>query len=126
MARLSSQPEHYLPAAQQRDVILQKVQVPGTSFDIVLAMSRPPTIPTFGAAAPKDALVTYPIGEELAYATTHEIENMLKEVGSSHMPIHAFQVESNGHRSSTALNVYVVPRVGTSEKLEPMANIKAQ
>ncbi len=101
-------------AAQHRDVILQKVQVPGTDFDIVLAMSAPPTTPTFGAAARKDALVTYPIGDELAYATTGEIEDMLKEVGSSLMPIHAFRVESNGPRSSTALNVYVVPKTGTS------------
>ena len=108
-------------AAQQRDVILRKIQISGTDFDIVLAMSTPPAIPIFRLAVGKDPLVTYPIGGELAYAAPGEIENMLREVDSSSMPTHAFRVEING-AGSNALNMYVVPRTAAGSSAEPPAS----
>lgn len=98
--------------AQQQDVILQKVEIPGAAYDIVFAMSRPVVISTVRAKH-KNPLVIHPIGGELAYAVQGEIESMFKEVGYPLLPLHAFRIEMNGLGSSTArLNVYVLPRHG--------------
>ena len=84
-----------------QDVVLRKVDVPGTSFDIVFAVS---------ADRHDHPLVIHSIGGELAHAGDGEIEKMFTNAGSPGFPVHAFRVELRGGTSSNALNVYVVPK----------------
>src|SRR5262249_32539583 len=84
-----------------QDVVLRKVDVPGTNFDIVFAVS---------ADRRDHPLVIHSIGGELAHAVDGEIEKMFTNAGSPAFPIHAFRVELRGGTSSNALNVYVVPK----------------
>jgi hypothetical protein len=53
----------------------------------------------------------YPIGAELGHATEQEVRKLFLEVGSSQLPIHAFQVEHNGGRNAAA--IYIVPKDGS-------------
>jgi len=85
-----------------QDVVVRKVDVPGTNFDIVFAVS---------ADRRDHPLVIHSIGGELAHAVDGEIEKMFTEADPSGFPIHAFRVELSGE-SSNALNVYVVPKRG--------------
>ena len=86
-----------------QDVVLRKVDVPGTNFDIVFAVS---------ADRRDHPLVIHSIGGELAHAVNGEIEKMFTDAGPSGFPIHAFRVELRGGKLSNALNVYVVPKRG--------------
>ena len=51
--------------AQQREAILQKVEVPGAPFDLVLATAKSPAA-IFDLAESPDALVIHLVGGELA------------------------------------------------------------
>src|SRR5215510_3121332 len=86
-----------------QDVVLRKMDVPGTNFDLVFAVS---------ADRRDHPLGIHSIGGELAHAVDGEIENMFTEADPSGFPIHAFRVELRGGASSNALNVYVVPKRG--------------
>lgn len=86
-----------------QEVVLRKVEVPGTSFDIVFTVS---------ADHRDHPLVIHSIGGELAHAVDGEIERMFTDVGPSGLPIHAFRLELSGGKASNALNVYVVPKRG--------------
>jgi hypothetical protein len=99
-------------AAQQPNVILRKVQVLGADYDIVFAMSQPVVPAPTDLFDKGDSLTIHEIGEELAYAVKGEIEATFKEVGPPLMPIYAFRLEMRGVKSSNALNVYVVPKIG--------------
>jgi len=86
-----------------QEVVLRKVDVPGTNFDVVFA------VPADRGDHP---VVIHSIGGELAHAVEGEIEKMFTDAGPSGFPIHAFRVELRGGKSPNALNVYVFPKRG--------------
>ena len=62
--------------AQQKEAILQKLEVPGAAFDIIVAMPKPQGV-TFDLSESPDALVVHLIGGELALGFDNA-EKMLK------------------------------------------------
>ena len=76
--------------AQQQDVVLRKIEVPGADFDMVVVMSKAQAAATNGPREFKNSLVVRPTGDELASATDGEIERIF---GSSRYLIHGFRVE---------------------------------
>jgi hypothetical protein len=95
--------------AQYQEIILRKVEVAGSNFDIVFAMASPQAATT--RRDHHDPMAVYSIGGELAHAIDGEIEKMFNDVGPSGLPIHAFRLELNDGNPSIALNVYVVPKL---------------
>ena len=97
-------------SAQQQDLVLRKVEVPGADFDIVFVMSRSKPPVTIGPRGQETPLAVHPIGDELAFAADSEVEKMFRDVGSSQYPIHAFRVERKDSQPWSGVNVYVVPK----------------
>lgn len=97
--------------AQHQEIILRKVEVAGSNFDIVFAMAKPQAATTIERRDHHDPLAIHSIGGELAHAIDGEIENMFNNVGPSGFPIHAFRLELRDGNPSVALNVYVVPKL---------------
>jgi hypothetical protein len=93
--------------AQQKEAVLQKVEVPGAALDIILAMPKPQGV-TFDLSESPDALLVHLIGGELALAFD-DAEKMLKALDSLRRPIGAFHVESPDRRSRIPIAVYLVP-----------------
>ena len=90
-------------SVNSQEVVLRRVDVPGTNFDIVFAVS---------ADRLDHPVVIHSIGGELAHAVDGEIEKIFTDAGPSGFPIHAFRVELRGGKSPNALNVYVFPKRG--------------
>jgi len=92
-------------AAQQanEDIVMHKLEVPGADFHIVVSMgkSQARTTRRGGETA---SWTIYPIGGELAYARSGEIEKLFNK-----HPIHAFQVDRNGVGLRQAVAVYLIP-----------------
>jgi hypothetical protein len=92
-------------SAQQQDIVVGKMEVPGAGFEIVVVKSEGGT-----ASAPSaqvSSLVASPTGDWLAFATEAEVERIF---GSSQSVIHAFQVEGKQSAPSSAVHVYVVAK----------------
>lgn len=94
--------------AQEQAAVLQKIEVAGAGFDIVLAMPKAPAA-TYDLAKSPEALVLHLIGGELALAFDGE-EKMLKALNSLQMPACAFHVESKNPTARNPVSVYVVPK----------------
>jgi hypothetical protein len=92
--------------AQQKEAILQKMEVPGATFEIILAMPKPHGV-TFDLSESPDALLVHLIGGELALGFD-DAQKMLEVFDSLRRPIAAFHVWSpDGGRIPVAL--YVLP-----------------
>lgn len=91
--------------AQQanQDIVMHKLDVPGADFHIVISMtkSQARTARRGGETA---SWTIYPIGGELAYARSGEIEKLF-----DNHPIHAFQVDRSGAGLRQAVAVYLIP-----------------
>lgn len=109
-------PNHNPPAAirtvslvaQQPEPTMRKVEVPGSDFDIVFAMTKTPVV--VDQTDRPDSLAVYSVGSELAYARDGDIERMFKEVGLSQLPICAFEAEHKGNGPTGATSVYIIPK----------------
>ncbi len=93
-------------SAQQQDTMMQKLEVPGADFDIIVATSPQREVKQLSHES--DSLTAYPIGGELAFATEAELKKIFKDVGPVQLPIYALQVNHSRGRSSAI--VYVVPK----------------
>ena len=93
--------------AQQQEATLQKVELPGTGFDIVFAMAKPG-----GAIADlrgmPDPLVVYSGEGKLAFAMDDKVLEILRDVDVLNAPPCTFQMISNEGNSPVTL--YVVPK----------------
>jgi hypothetical protein len=87
----------------QSEPTMRKVDVPGSDFAIVFAMTKTPVITD--ANDRSRPLAVYSGGNELAMADAGDVEKMFKEVGLSQMPDCAFEVEHTG-----AASVYIIPK----------------
>jgi quercetin dioxygenase-like cupin family protein len=92
----------------QQEATLQKVEVPGAGFDIVLAMPKSQTGATFDFGNSPDATIIYLIGGELALSFDGP-ENMLQALDSLQLPVGAFHVDSKDSKASKPVAVYIVP-----------------
>jgi hypothetical protein len=94
--------------AQQQEAMLHRVEVPGVSFDIIVARpNSPSSVVNLGRSA--DALVIQLIGGELALSFDSE-ERMLRALGSLQLPACAFQAERASSTSREPVAIYVVPK----------------
>ncbi len=93
----------------QQEAALQKLEVPGASFDIVLAMPKSPAAANLDLRSQPDPAVVYLAGGELAMAVDSGLEGMFKDLGALQSPVAIFHVERNGNlREPVAM--YVIPK----------------
>jgi hypothetical protein len=94
--------------AQEREAVLRKVDVPGGSFDIVLATPKSPAAVVYHFDA--DALIVHLIGGKLALAF-EDTGKMIDTLDSLQLPACSFQIESRD-RKLHPVAMYVVPKGG--------------
>ena len=80
-------------AAHQQEAELQRIEVPGAAFDLVLATPRSPARVVYDLSESPDALIVHLIGDELVL-TFEDAEKMLKAVASLRFPAGAFHLVS--------------------------------
>jgi hypothetical protein len=102
--------------AQQKEAVLERMEVPRAAFDIIFAMPKAP-IASYDLAKSPEALVMHLVGGELALGFDSE-EKMLAALESMRMPVCAFHVESNDPPARNPVSVYIVPK---GEKLTTAA-----
>ncbi len=96
-------------AAQQQEAVLQRVEVTGTGFDIVLAMPKSPARPVYDLSESPDALIVHLVGGELVLVFD-DAEKMLKAAEFLGSPVGASHVVSKDGKSSIPFAVYVAPK----------------
>ena len=94
--------------AQQKEAVLQRMEVPGAAFDIILAMPKPQGA-IFDYSKSPDALVMHLIGGELALAFDGQ-EKMLVALDSLRLPVCAFHVEGKDCAPRDPVSVYIVAK----------------
>ncbi len=93
--------------AQQQNVVVRKMEVPGTDFDMVVVTSKAQATARSGLSGQDPSLVAGPTGDWLAFATDCEIERIF---GRARSVIHGFRVEHKEGEPSSAVHVYVVSK----------------
>jgi hypothetical protein len=97
-----------LVQAQQQEAMLQRLEVPGAGFDLIVARPSPSGATVNLGRAP-DALVIYLMGGELALSFDSE-ERMVRALDSLQLPVCAFQVERASGALREPVAVYIVPK----------------
>ena len=90
--------------AQQRDAVLQKIDVPGVAFDLIVATPKPDGV-TYDLSESPDALLVHLAGGKLALGF-ERADTMLKALETVQGAGCAF-VDSKSH---TPVAVYVAPK----------------
>jgi hypothetical protein len=88
---------------------LQKLEVPGAGFEIMLAMPKSADGATFNLGNSPDALLVRLIGGELALSFD-SAEMMMKALDSLQLPVCAFHVESTDGRARKPVAAYLIPK----------------
>jgi hypothetical protein len=96
--------------AQQREAVLQKIEVPNASFDLLIAMPRPGS-PAVIARNQPDPNVIY-LGNDLVTAYTAELAKTL-DVAVLLSPAKSVVGGRGNHKDDGAV-VYVIPKSATS------------
>lgn len=94
--------------AQQREAVLQLVELPGVGFNIIVATPRSPSV-TIDLGNAADALVLPLIGGKLAL----QFEDGEKLVGATNYlrrPACAFETRSKDGKATEQVSVYIVPK----------------
>jgi len=97
-------------SAQQQEAMLQKVEIPGAAFDLVVAMPKTPGAVIDLNESP-DALVIHLAGSELALGF-ESAEQMLITLDSLRSPVGAVHVRRDGVDSPIPVTVYMVRKGG--------------
>jgi hypothetical protein len=87
--------------AYQQEAVLQRIQIAGAEFDLVVATPKPDAAP--------DALVVNLIGGELVLIFDEE-EKALKVLDSLKMPASTFHVRQQGSKLRIPVAIYIVPK----------------
>ena len=96
-------------AAQLQEAVLQRMEVSGTDFDIVLAMPKSPPQLMDDLSMSPEALIVHLVGGELVLAFD-DAGKMLKAVESLRSPLNASRWVSKDGKTGTPFAVYVVPK----------------
>ena len=96
-------------AAQPLEAVLQKVEVAGSDFDIVLAMPKSPARTMPDLSASPDALLVHLIGGQLVLGFDNP-EKMLGAVETLRSPVCTIPVENKDSKSRRPLLVFVTPK----------------
>src|SRR5262245_1681671 len=97
-------------SAQPREAMLQKVEIPGATFDLVVAMPTAPGAVLDLGESP-DALVIPLAGGELALGF-ESAEQMLNTLDSLRSPVGAVHIRRDGADSPIPVTVYMVRKDG--------------
>ncbi len=89
--------------AQQREATLQRIEIPGAPFDLLIAAPKPAGVIYDLAEAP-DALLLNLAGGELAIGF-ERVDAMLKTLELVQTPVCSF-----GGKGRTAITIYIVPK----------------
>ena len=92
--------------AQQQEAVLQEIEVPNASFDIVLVMAKPGG-PAIDLRNQPDPGVVYLMGGELVSAYVGEMQTVFRDIGALTVPACAFYTAD---QARTPIAVYVVPK----------------
>jgi hypothetical protein len=96
-------------AAQQQEAVLDRKEVPGADFDIVLALPKSPPHLMYDLSESPDALVIHLSGGELVLAF-EDAGKMLRAAESLGSPVSASHWVSKDGNTRTPFAVYVVPK----------------
>jgi hypothetical protein len=89
--------------AQQREAVLQRVEIPGAPFDLLIATPKPSGVIYDLAEAP-DALLLNLVGGELAIGF-ERADALLETLELVRAPVHAF-----GGKGRTPIAIYTVAK----------------
>jgi hypothetical protein len=96
-------------AAQQQEAVLKRLDLPGATFDLVVALPQSPPRPFYDLSESPDALVVHVIGGKLVLTFEDELE-MIKTAQVLKSPVGAFQGARREATSSMPFAVYVIPK----------------
>ena len=94
--------------AQQREAVLQTIEVPGAVFDIVLAMPKTSGA-TIDLGRSPEALVMHLVGGELALVF-ESVEQMLETLDVLQTPVGAVPGQRTDSNSPIPVAVYIAPK----------------
>ena len=94
--------------AQQREAVLQKVEVANAAFDIVIATAKL-NGSTADFRGQPDPNIVYLADGELVYAYTGQLQE-LSNMGILMVPACTFHVERRDYSPRTPVVVYVIPK----------------
>ena len=94
--------------AQQREAILQRVEVPNAGFNIALAFAKQGGEPLSFSGLP-DPNIVYLADGQLAYAYTEGSQELM-DISTLLAPACTFQVERRDFSPRTPVVVYVIPK----------------
>ena len=89
--------------AQQREATLQRIEILGASFDLLIAVPKPAGV-IYDLAESPDALLLNLAGGELAIGF-ERVDAMLKTLELVRAPVYSF-----GGKGRTAITIYAVPK----------------
>ena len=94
-------------AADQQEAELQRIELPGGVFDLLLATPKFPSRMVYDLSESPEALIVRLIGNELVL-TFEDPEKMLKAVTALGSPAGAFHAVSRDGKSRTPFVIYLV------------------
>ena len=120
LVALGASPLH----AQEREAVLQTVEVPGAGFNFVLATPHPEAgvLPDLSNAP--EALIVHLPGAKLA-VVFEDTEQMVEALESLKRQVGTFQTGDERGRSLQPVVLYVVPKSGTVATIEQMTDTRA-
>jgi hypothetical protein len=97
--------------AQYREAVLQKIEAPGSSFDIVVAMAKPGGW-TFDPRTQRDAYLggVVHLGDTLVHPLTEDFLRTFTNIALLPHPACSFHAPSKNGEAGTPVVVYVVPK----------------
>lgn len=94
--------------AQQREAVLQKIDVPNAGFNVVLALPKLAG-PTVDYRVQPDPNLVYLADGELVYAYTGHLQELMDR-GMLKVLACTFHVDRKDGRAATPVAVYVIPK----------------
>ena len=96
-------------SAQQYEAVLQKMEVPGAGFEIILAAPKYPAAAIHDLGKSPDALLLHLVGGALVVGFDAP-EKMIAALESVRSPACAFHVNGKGDNRPAPVAIFVVPK----------------
>jgi hypothetical protein len=95
-------------SAHEREAILQKIEVPGANFQMLVATAKPGRA-IYDLGESPDALVIHLIGTKL-WVGFDDASKMLETIDLLRRPLGSFHLEGN---EADPIAIYLIPKVNT-------------